>query len=105
MSKAYLGELEAPTRSELEATRGSVLVEFGTDWCGYCLSAQPKIAQAIAPHTQLPHFKVEDGPGRALGRSYHVKLWPTLIVLLDGQEVARVVRPNESAEIALALKG
>jgi thioredoxin 1 len=39
--------------------------------------------------------KVEDGPGRPLGRSFKVKLWPTLIFLRDGAEVARVVRPTE----------
>ena len=36
------------------------------------------------------------------GRSFKVKLWPTLIFLKDGQEVARLVRPLDSAEIAQA---
>jgi len=49
------------------------------------------------------HNKVEDGPGRRLGRSYRVKLWPTLIFLRDGQEVERLVRPTQAAEVAAAL--
>jgi thioredoxin 1 len=32
-----------------------------------------------------------------------VKLWPTLVFLRDGKEAARLVRPDESAEIAQAL--
>jgi thioredoxin 1 len=51
----------------------------------------------------VQHIKVEDGPGRKLGRSFKVKLWPTVVVLKDGQEVARVVRPVDSRELADAL--
>jgi thioredoxin 1 len=32
-----------------------------------------------------------------------VKLWPTLIVMRDGKEVARVVRPRDASEIEKAL--
>jgi thioredoxin 1 len=39
-----------------------------------------------------------------LGRSFTVKLWPTLIFLKDGQEVARVVRPTEPTEILAGLQ-
>jgi thioredoxin 1 len=46
---------------------------------------------------------VEDGPGRALGRSFGVTLWPTLVVLRDGRELARVVRPRALEPVAQAL--
>jgi len=45
------------------------------------------------------HLKIEDGPGRPLGRSFRVKLWPTLVFLRDGVEVARVVRPADAKQI------
>jgi thioredoxin 1 len=89
----------APTRAEIDALRGPAVLEFGTNWCGYCRSAQPALAEAYADHAQVPHYKVEDGPGRLLGRSFRVKLWPTLVFLRDGQEVARVVRPGNADEI------
>jgi thioredoxin 1 len=88
-----------PTREEIDATRGPLVVEFGTGWCGYCRGAQPNIAEAFEDFPNLSHIKVEDGPGRPLGRSFRVKLWPTLIALYDGQEVARVVRPTSTEEI------
>jgi hypothetical protein len=44
--------------------------------------------------------KVEDGAGRRLGRTFRVKLWPTLILLHGGLELGRVVRPTSSAELA-----
>ncbi|MFM0172973.1 thioredoxin family protein [Paraburkholderia sediminicola] len=91
---------KAPSRAQLDALPGATLVEFGTDWCGYCQGAQASIAQALEPHNGLRHLKIEDGPGRPLGRSFKVKLWPTLILMRDGTEVARVVRPANAAAIA-----
>ena len=92
-----------PTRAEIDALPESVVVEFGASWCGYCMTAQPLIAEAFAAYPQVRHIKVEDGPGRPLGRSFRVKLWPTLVFLRGGVEVARLVRPTESAAIAEAL--
>ncbi|HEX5514805.1 MAG TPA: thioredoxin family protein, partial [Gammaproteobacteria bacterium] len=48
-------------------------------------------------------IKIEDGRGRRLGRTFGVKLWPTLIFLRHGQEVARLVRPTDEAAIEQAL--
>lgn len=89
----------APTRTEIDSLNGAAVLEFGTDWCGYCRGAQPLIGEAFARHAGVRHIKVEDGPGRPLGRSFRVKLWPTLVFLRDGAEVARVVRPTNVDEI------
>lgn len=94
----------APSRADADALRGPALLEFGTNWCGHCSAAQPALAEAYADHAGVPHYKVEDGPGRALGRSYRVKLWPTLIFLRDGVEQARVVRPHDAAELRAAFE-
>lgn len=93
-----------PERSAIDAMHGIVVLEFGTDWCGYCRAAAPLIATAVAGFPDLKHIKVEDGSGRPLGRSFRVKLWPTLVVLRDGKEVARVVRPADAAEVRKAIE-
>jgi thioredoxin 1 len=93
----------APDRSEVDALAGPTVLEFGTGWCGWWRGAQPLIEQALQPHPDLRHIKVEDGPGRALGRSFRGKLWPTLVFLKDGQEVARLVRPSKANELDEAL--
>ena len=102
-AKPYLSETEAPTRAEVDALPGLTLLEFGTDWCGHCRAAQPALAQVLPGRPHWRHLKVEDGPGRPLGRSFRVKLWPTLVLLRDGQEVARLVRPTQAADIDTAL--
>ena len=90
-----------PERAAIDAMAGTVALEFGTDWCGFCKGAAPRHrGRAGRSSRRSRHIKVEDGPGRALGRSFRVKLWPTVIVLKDGKELARVVRPADSAEVA-----
>ena len=101
--KPYLSEIEAPLRAEVDALPGLTLLEFGTSWCSHCRAAQPALSQALSQHAQWRHIKVEDGPGQALGRSFRVKLWPTLILLRDGQEIARKVRPTQARDISDAL--
>lgn len=89
--------MSEPTRAEIDAGRGPLVLEFGTSWCGHCRAAQPGIEAARARHPDIPHRKVEDGPGRPLGRSFRVKLWPTLVFLRDGQVIERLVRPDAAA--------
>ena len=93
----------APERAEIEALEEPTVLEFGTPWCGWCRAAQPLIAAALAEHPEVRHIKVEDGSGRPLGRAFRVKLWPTLIFLQRGQEVARLVRPNDPATVSRAV--
>jgi len=94
---------DAPIREAIDALPGVALLEFGTDWCGFCLASGPIIAKALAAHPAVKHLKVEDGSGRALGRSFRVKLWPTLIFLANGKEVVRLVRPTHGEAVAQAL--
>ncbi|MGY4831204.1 thioredoxin family protein [Sphaerotilaceae bacterium SBD11-9] len=93
----------APSRSDIDALTGAAVLEFGTGWCGYCRAAQPLVEAALAQQPGVQHLKVEDGPGRPLGRSFGVKLWPTLIFLRDGREQARLVRPQSPSQLADAL--
>ncbi|MGB9494614.1 MAG: thioredoxin family protein [Azonexus sp.] len=97
-------ETSQPLRADVDAIAEPVVIEFGTPWCGHCMAAQPLIETAFAEYPALRHIKVEDGPGRPLGRSFRVKLWPTLIFMAGGQEVARLVRPASAGEISDALR-
>lgn len=91
------------TRDEVDALAGPLVLDFGTNWCPHCNAARPHADACVAGASGVRHVRVEDGPGRRLGRSFRVKLWPTLVFLKDGQEIARVVRPTAAPEIAQAL--
>lgn len=88
-----------PARADVNATPGAVLLEFGAPDCGFCVAAQPALMQVLGEH-DATHLKIEDGAGRALGRSFGVKLWPTLVLMRNGVERGRVVRPRRADEIA-----
>jgi thioredoxin 1 len=96
-------ETQEPDRAAVDARAGPAVLEFGAPWCGHCIAAQGPIEAAFATHPDVHHLKIEDGRARPLGRSFRIKLWPTLVFLRDGEEVARLVRPTTTGPIAEAL--
>ena len=95
---------ETLTADQVSELVGDVLIEFGTPWCGHCQAALPAVKNILQQHTDMPHIKVYDGKGKRLGRVFKVKLWPTFILLHNGQEVARLVRPTDAQEMQQLLE-
>ena len=90
---------DALTFEEISELAGDTVLEFGTPWCGHCQAAQAAVQEVLSEYSKLSHIKVYDGKGKPLGRAFQVKLWPTLILLHDGKEVARLVRPLRVDEV------
>ncbi len=97
MSAEYLNP--GPTRAEIDGLSGLTVLQFGVDWCPHCKAAEPAIDQALSSRPDIKLIRVEDGKGRRLGRTFGVKLWPTLIFLKDGAELGRLVRPTQAEAI------
>ncbi len=87
------------TFEQIGELSGDAILEFGAPWCGHCQAASSAIKEVVNEHSGLPLIKIYDGKGKRLGRMFKVKLWPTLILLHDGSEVARLVRPKSSDEV------
>jgi thioredoxin 1 len=96
-------ENSEPTREEINTLTGATVLEFGASWCGYCKAAQSTITSELANFPHIRHIKIEDGKGRRLGRSFQVKLWPTLIFMKDGVELKRLVREIDAGELKSGL--
>lgn len=90
---------QAPSLEEVAAQSGFVLLEFGAPWCGHCQAAQSVIESLLREYPTIPHIKVYDGKGKKLGRQFKVTLWPTFILLKDGEEVSRWVRVTRREEL------
>lgn len=93
-----------PTPEEVAEVKGSLVLEFGATWCPICQHARPLIDQALTQHPDVRHLTIEDGKGKRLGRSFGVKLWPTLVFLADGHEVSRIVRPTSVQAVTDGLR-
>lgn len=93
-----------PTRDEVDRMPGPVVLEFGADWCPHCQAVRPAVAEQLAAHPGVRHIWVEDGKGKPLGRSFRVKLWPTLVFLRDGRVISQLVRPS-AGELAREFAG
>ncbi len=92
----YRDETRTPTRDEVDRSTGLLLLEFGAPWCGHCRALALRIAELLERHPEVKHVKVEDGPGRPLGRSFQVRLWPNLVFLCDGRVVRQLARPSHA---------
>lgn len=100
---------QEPTRASVNEETGLTLLEFGAYDCGFCVAVQPALVKAFderdAGAPVIAHHKIADGAGRPLGRSFGIKLWPTMVLLRDGEEVGRVVRPGNVREIRALFDG
>jgi thioredoxin 1 len=85
--------MSEPTREEVDRAPGLAVLEFGATWCPHCQATRPDVDAALSRHPDVRHTWVEDGKGKPLGRSFRVKLWPTLVFLRDGTVVSQLVRP------------
>ena len=90
-------------RQTADSLLGLVVLQFGTNWCGYCQNAQAIIEPEMTSRPDVARHLIEDGPGRPLGRSYRVKQWPTLVLLRDGVEAGRLVRPLAAEQVRALL--
>lgn len=85
-----------PSREAIDRSEGLLLLEFGADWCGHCLATESVLQEVLSERNDIRHLRIADGRGKPLGRSFRVKLWPTLILLRDGRPVTELVRPSDS---------
>lgn len=76
--------------------RGEVL-EFSATWCGPCQRMSPIVSRL--EREGLPIHKIDVDEQRDLARRYNVTSIPSFILVIDGQEVNRIVGSTSEAEI------
>ncbi|PAF41319.1 thioredoxin family protein [Helicobacter sp. 11S03491-1] len=85
---------------------GSVIVDFGANWCPDCRKIEP-IMEVLAKEyaDKIKIYKINIDAQEALKDELGVRRIPTLIFYKDGKEVGeRLVEPDNKVLIETALK-
>lgn len=77
-------------------SRGEVL-DFTATWCGPCQQMSPLVSRL--EREGLPIRKVDVDRERALAQKYNVQSIPTFLLVVDGEEVTRIVGQTSEAEL------
>ena len=82
--------------------RGTVLVDFGAEWCPPCKLMEPVLANLQKTNSKFILVKVDGGRDEAVMQQYHVTALPVFIVFKNGKQVWRkegIVEEKELAEV------
>jgi thiol-disulfide isomerase/thioredoxin len=82
-----------PSRASAEA----VLLDFQTDWCGYCRVMEPVVRELAAEGFTVRTINGDHEPD--LVRRYQIEGYPTFVALRDGREVGRVSGQVSKAQL------
>ena len=70
---------------ENEIKDGLKLVEFYTNWCGYCKKQKPELEEM--EKIRIGQIDADENP--LIASKYNVSAFPTFLIFKDGKEVER----------------
>ena len=95
--------LEGFEQDVIELSRSRpVLVDFWAEWCSPCLVIAPQLERVWREQQDrigLAKLEVDDGENMKLAGHYRVRGFPTVMLFVDGEEVARFSGAKSRSQI------
>ena len=85
--------------SEVLGSEKPVLLDFWASWCGPCRALSPIIDEIAAERSDIKVVKAEVDENRELARKFRVMSVPTLLVIKNGETVARSMGVQSKEQI------
>ncbi len=81
--------IDSDKMEEIKGSEETWVVDFWAEWCGPCKKLAPRFEEAAEEVDGVNFGKVDMEENQPLGTKHSVRALPTLLILKDGEEVAR----------------
>ena len=105
MGAAASAVTDAVFETEIEKSKGLVLVDFWAEWCGPCKMIAPVLDQVAAENPdKITIRKLDVDHNQATAGRYGVMSIPTMILFKDGAPVQRLMGYMPKERLMMKLK-
>ncbi len=82
-------DIDSEKMEEIQNSDETWVVDFWAEWCGPCKKLAPRFEEVSEELDDVNFGKVDMEENQQLGTQNSVRALPTLLILKDGEEVAR----------------
>ena len=82
--------LESQFQEEVKEHQGLVLVDFFTEWCGYCHMLTPVLEEIDKEIEELKIVKVDAEECTYITEEYNVEFYPLMLLFKNGELVDHI---------------
>lgn len=82
--------LESEFQKEVKEQEGVVLVDFFTEWCGYCHMLTPILEEVDKEIEELKIVKVDAERCVFVTEEYNIEFYPEMLIFKNGELVGHI---------------